>query len=112
MKKTLFLLMVTLTILVTSCKKDDNSLTPDKLVGTTWLYTDNSLGIKIIFVSKTLLSFHSQEGSYPAYDDEGLYKINGSSFTVDLVYETINGAFDGNTLNIQYASQICALKKQ
>jgi hypothetical protein len=122
MKNALFLFIVILTLAISSCKKDDNSLAPSKLVGTTWKYTEgNSIALVLKFISESQLSFHTQDEAYGggviSDDAVGLYKINGTSLTSDIVYgdgrpETIDGIFEGNTLNIQYFNKICALKKQ
>lgn len=109
MKKALILIMF-LTVVISSCKKDENSLSPDNFVGTIWKADDNF--VRLEFTSKTQLKF-ILPGEIPSLQiAPAIYKIDKNNITIiSDWFDDINGVIDGSTITFVFR-RVCVVKKQ
>lgn len=116
MKKTFYLFMVILSVVIFSCKKDDKSLSPSDLTGTKWITDDKMESIE--FISKTQVNYYWQDyfqGKYHPQVENGIYTITENKIVIDFGYgdgDYMNGILEGNTITFAYDGEVFIVKKQ
>lgn len=110
--------MVILSVVISSCKKDDKDLTPTDLSGTKWITDDNEQSIE--FISKTQANYNWTDhviayGAWQSYTivEHGMYTINKSDIVLDFGNgDTMKGVIEGNSMTFVYDGDVFIVKKQ
>lgn len=114
MKRTIFIVLISILAMFSSCKKDDNNPSPDNLAGTTWISDDEESSVE--FISKTQFQFNwidtFRGGKYPQEED-GIYSIDKNKIIFDFGDgDPMNGIIDGNSISFVWIGEVIIVKKQ
>lgn len=117
MKRTIFIVLISILVVFSSCKKDDD-INPDNLAGTEWKslntdYDDEEYYL-FKFTSKTIVELWiKNEGDPKLYEEmDGIYSITGSNITIDFGYEDITGVIEGKTMSFASDGSVVVFTKQ
>ncbi|MDP3914231.1 MAG: hypothetical protein Q8R96_10900 [Bacteroidota bacterium] len=120
MKKALFLFMVILTVVITSCRKDD-SIDPNNLTGTTWAYSTSSNGVNYVetikFTSRNNCTVDGVSTGATNYNVSlsGIYTYEPPDIYFEFHVEgasTLIGTINGNSLIIKNSGETTVYMKQ
>lgn len=118
MKRTIFIVLISILAVFSSCKKDDDFTNPDNLAGTEWKSLDTDYEDEeyylFKFTSKTIVE------EWTKYKDEtklynemsGTYSISGNKITIDFGYTPLAGVIEGKTMNFAYDGAVVVFTKK
>lgn len=105
MKKSLFLAVTLMVILLSSCKKDESISDPTNLSGTSWLSDNTGTSsqpeyVMLKFTSKTTVEIWGKLFGESTFTIRfaGTYAISANQITLNFADGTIKGTIDGNTM--------------
>jgi hypothetical protein len=105
MKKILFITIILMIFLLSSCKKDASVTDPLNLSGTSWLSDNTGTSsqpeyVMLKFTSKTTVEIWGKLFGESTFTKgfTGTYAISANQITLNFADGTIKGTIDGNTM--------------
>ncbi len=117
MKRTIFIVLLSIFAMFSSCKKDDDT-NPDSLAGTECKslntdYDDEEYYL-FKFTSKTIVELWvKNEGDPKLYlEMDGIYSINGNNIAIDFGSKDITGIIEEDTMSFASNGSVVVFTKQ